>query len=164
MPDNDATKNFESASEMADTVLKYTFYAALGLNILMTGSESMDYFIAMINSLQMIIHLPMLWVVMPGNVAMFFKLILPIVMFDVLDSLDDTEYDPNNYIPYDEDLNELDKNKFISQMKDLGYKTHNSILNLGSLFILLTVYFVRLIMLLPLYLIQLVSGKCKKTF
>ena len=53
----------------------------------------------------MIIHLPMLWVVMPGNVALFFKLILPIVMFDVLDSLDDTKYDPNNYIPYDGELN-----------------------------------------------------------
>ena len=113
MPDNDATKNFESASEMADKVLKYAFWTTLGLNILMTGSESMDYFIAMINSLQMIIHLPMLWVMIPGNVALFFKLILPIVMFDVLDSLDDTKYDPNNYIPYDGDLNQLDKNKFI---------------------------------------------------
>ena len=38
---------------------------------------------------------------------------------------------------------DIDKNKFISQMKDLGYNTHNAILNLGSLFILLIIYFIR---------------------
>ena len=95
----------------------------------------------------------MLWIIMPGNVTMFFRLILPIVMFDVLNGLDDTPYDPNNFIEYDEEENELDKNKFISQMSDLGYKTHNAILNLGSLFFLIVIYFVRLIALVPLFLI-----------
>ena len=68
----------------------------------MSGSESMEYFIGLINALQMVLHLPMLWIIMPGNVTIFFKIILPIVMFDVLDGLDDTKYDPNNVFEFDD--------------------------------------------------------------
>jgi hypothetical protein len=49
-------------------------------------------------------------------------------------------------------------------MKDLGYKTHNSILNLGSLFILLIIYFLRMAILVFLFIIQLLTGKCKQNF
>ena len=85
-----------TGTEAIDKFLKWAFWFVLAFNILMSGSESMDYFIGLINSLQMVIHLPMLWIIMPGNVTTFFKIILPIVMFDVLDGLDDTKYDPNN--------------------------------------------------------------------
>ena len=49
----------------------------------------------------------MLRMLLPGNVTLFFKLIIPIVMFDVLDGLDDTKFDPNNAIEFDEN-NDLD--------------------------------------------------------
>ena len=44
-----------------------------------------------IKSLQMIIHLPMLNIIVPGNVANFFKIIIPVVQFDILDSKWTTE-------------------------------------------------------------------------
>ena len=87
----------------------------------------------------MIMHLPMLWV-------------------------EETPYDPNNFIPYDDEENELDEYKFIMQMRDLGYETHNSILNLGSLFILIMVYFMRLVSLIFIFFIKLITGKCRKNF
>jgi hypothetical protein len=56
----------------------------------------------------MVIHLPMLWIIMPGNVTLFFQIILPIVMFDVLDGLDDTKYDISNLFQFS-DCSQLDK-------------------------------------------------------
>jgi hypothetical protein len=79
-----------------DTFLKIAFWFVLAFNLLMSGSEAMDYFISMINALQIVLHLPMLWIIMPGNVIIFFKIILPIVMFDVLNGLDDTKLDTSN--------------------------------------------------------------------
>lgn len=55
----------------------------------------------------------MLRIIMPGNVTLFFKVIIPIVMFDILDGLDDTKYDPNNLMEFEEN-DELDKSVFIS--------------------------------------------------
>ena len=52
------------------------------LNLVLAGS--MKYFIGMVNSLQLIIHLPIFNVPIPANVSTFFEAILPIVMFDVL--------------------------------------------------------------------------------
>ena len=106
-------------------------------------------------------HLPMLWITMPGNVTTFFKIILPIVMFDVLDGLDDTKFDPNNLWSFS-DCNQLDKQQYIDQMRDLGYKTSNSILNLGSLFILLIIYFLRVTLMIFFYFMVKFTGKGQK--
>jgi hypothetical protein len=47
-------------------------------------------------------------------------------------------------------------------MSDLGYKTSNSILNLGSLFIMLVIYFVRVGLLIFFYAVVKFTGKAKK--
>ena len=47
---------------------------------------------------------------------------------------------------------------------DLGYKTSNSILNLGSLFILVVVYFIRVFLLIFFYISAKYFGKDKKTY
>ena len=60
----------------------------------------MDYFIEMLNALQIVIHFPMLRILMPANVTLFFKIIIPVVMFDILDGLDDTNIDPNNLMEF----------------------------------------------------------------
>jgi hypothetical protein len=39
----------------------------------------------LIRSLQIILHLPMFFILFPGNVLMVFKAIRPIVAFDILD-------------------------------------------------------------------------------
>jgi len=161
IPDNEATKNFAESTEKFDKLLKVTFYCAIALNIFMSGSSAMSYFIEMLNSLQIVIHFPMFRMLLPGNVTMFFKLIIPIVMFDILDGLDDTKYDPNNAIEFDEN-NDLDTQKFISQMSDLGYKTNNSVQNLGSMFFILLIYFIRVALIGFFYLGVKYSGKGKE--
>jgi hypothetical protein len=45
----------------------------------------MVYFVMMIRSLQIILHLPILKVLVPSNVSMVFGFIIPVVMFDILD-------------------------------------------------------------------------------
>jgi len=54
------------------------------LNLVM--SSGMEYMIGMIRSLQMILHLPMMKIIVPGNVSMLFSAIIPIAMFDVLEN------------------------------------------------------------------------------
>ena len=39
----------------------------------------------------MILHLPMMKIIMPGNVTMLFSILIPIVMFDIIDSSWSTE-------------------------------------------------------------------------
>ena len=94
--DGQVIQSFITGTETLDKFLKWAFWFVLAFNILMSGSEAMHYFIELINSLQMVIHLPMLWIVLPGNVVQLFRIILPIVMFDVLNGLDDTKYDISN--------------------------------------------------------------------
>jgi len=54
------------------------------MNVLMTG-KSLFYFIAWINTMQMIMHLPMLRPLLPPNVLSFIEVILPVVNFDLIE-------------------------------------------------------------------------------
>ena len=42
--------------------------------------------ITLIRSLQIIIHLPLIRILVPSNVNMIFSIVIPIVMFDILES------------------------------------------------------------------------------
>jgi hypothetical protein len=64
--------------------MKIILVVSVAMNIVMSGS--MIYTIGMIRSLQMILHLPMLNIIVPGNVSMFMSLIFPVAMFDVLEN------------------------------------------------------------------------------
>ena len=46
-------------------------------------------------------------------------------------------------------------------MRDLGYETYSSVLNLGTLFIFLIVYFLKVLYLCVLWVLSLVSKKFK---
>jgi hypothetical protein len=54
------------------------------LNLIFFGST--DLIIGLIRCLQVILHLPLLSIIVPGNVSMIFGIIIPIVMFDVLEN------------------------------------------------------------------------------
>ena len=69
--------------------MKIMLIATFAMNLIMSGA--MVYMIAMVRSLQMILHLPLLKVILPGNVSMLFEIMIPIVMFDILDSSWSTE-------------------------------------------------------------------------
>lgn len=62
------------------------------------------------------------------------------VTFDILDPSYTTEL----VFEFDENKQELLNEEILDQMEDLGYDTHNSMLNLGSLAIFSFVYFVKL--------------------
>ena len=65
----------------------------------------MEHFIVMINSLQIAIHLPLLNVLLPSNVVLFFEKLLPIVMFDIIK--DEWNINPSDFFEYDEENNGL---------------------------------------------------------
>ena len=54
------------------------------MHVFLAGSG--HYFLMLIRTLQIILHLPILKVVVPANVNMYFSYMIPIVMFDILDS------------------------------------------------------------------------------
>lgn len=65
---------------------------------------------------------------------------------------------------FDERRNALDKTLFSDQMSDLGYQTHNSILNLKSLFYLLVIYFVRVFLLFIMALIVKLTKRSSRFY
>jgi hypothetical protein len=46
---------------------------------------SLSALLVVINPLQLILHLPIMSVIVPANVLSLFKILIPIVMFDVLE-------------------------------------------------------------------------------
>jgi hypothetical protein len=50
----------------------------------------------------------------------------------------------------------------LGQMRDLGYETHNFILNMGSLSIFTALWFIKLPLVAILYNLYKVFGICKK--
>ena len=88
----------------------------------------------------MIIHLPMLWIIIPANVSAFFSRLIPVATFDILDSGWTTEL----VFEFDEEMHDTLEPEIFDQLESLGYETHNALLNLGSLSIYSFVYLVRL--------------------
>jgi hypothetical protein len=96
---------------------------------------------------------------MPANVSFFLNMLLPLVMFDILDVFEGSKYDPTRIFMFDDDMNVLDKKLFTDQMADLGYQTHNSILNLKTIFFLMALYFLRVFLILILFIRFELTGK-----
>lgn len=57
----------------------------LGLFINFFFIAILSVILSMITSLQIVIHLPFLNLIMPGNVSLFFRTIIPIMLYDVID-------------------------------------------------------------------------------
>jgi hypothetical protein len=63
--------NFKSSSEATDTALKLSMVLMFIMNIFFSNGM-MQFFVGMINALQMIIHLPLMKIIIPANVQTFF--------------------------------------------------------------------------------------------
>ena len=80
-------------------------------------------------------------VVHPANVMNFYFIMIPIVMFDILSDLPWFE-------PYFRDFDMGDwQNNIRDQMADLGYDTHNPLINLKTLVVLQMLYLSRIAVL-----------------
>jgi len=75
---------------------------------------------------------------LPGNVNMFFSILIPIVMFDIIDS----EWSTELVFTFDFENEEENAKDMHKQMQDLGYDSRNSILNLGSVFVFAMFYLI----------------------
>jgi len=138
-PDNSLVNNMKASAEASQDMMKGILIGTFAMNVVMTGA--MTYMTGMIRSLQLILHLPIFSVVIPGNVAMMFSLMVPVVMYDILDS----SYTSELLLTFDWDGQEEESSSIRSQVRDLGYGSHNSILNLGSVLVFVCFYFIEVI-------------------
>lgn len=87
MPDNQTTQNLLTSSESVGLALRWIFISSIILNVLLSSKSTIDYYVAMINCLQMIVHIPLLKIVIPANLSYFTSLLLPFVMFDLVEGI-----------------------------------------------------------------------------
>ena len=92
----------------------------------------------LIRSLQLIVHLPIFSIVVPSNVIMLFRLLIPIVMFDLLEQFQLLQ----QIFPDSEEDSELYMGSY-SQIRDIGYDSLNIFMNLGTLAFLSAMYFLK---------------------
>ena len=71
-------------AEKSTTMLKIFLVLAFILNEILHGSVS--FMIQLIRCLQIVLHLPFITEVVPGNVTMIYGVLIPIAMFDVLEN------------------------------------------------------------------------------
>ena len=86
--------------------------------------------------------MPILNIVVPGNITMVFGFIIPVVMFDVLEN---DKYNYQTLFDFDEQTDVTD------QVSNLGYDSNSSLKNLGSIAIFIFLYFVKLILFFIIY-------------
>ena len=82
--------------------------------------------------------------ILPGNVCAVFKILIPIVTFDLLDSESTTE----KILEFDSERQSALKPTLRDSIIEMGYETHNSLMNLGSVFLFIVIYFVALVFLI----------------
>lgn len=83
MEDSTLNRAMQSVYESTETSIKGSVVGGFVINLLVAGSLSL--ILGMINSLQLIVHLPLINVSTPANVMSVEEVLVPIVMFDVLE-------------------------------------------------------------------------------
>ena len=73
---------------------------AIAFNLIfgMGGATNMLQYI---RALQLILHMPLLSTILPANLMMVFNLVMPVVMFDVLDLEVIKDYQPAAWLSFD---------------------------------------------------------------
>ena len=163
MPETPAIKSYQETTEKINEGLNGLFLIALVVNLFLSGAGSVEYLINMINALQMVLHLPMLRILVPSNVAAFFRVVLPIVMFDLLEGFEDTikGFFKSIDLNFRQDT-EVDSRGMFDQIRSLGYSTSNSIFNLGTIFFLIIFYLIRVFIYSFVYKVNQKTGKMEE--
>ena len=108
------------------------------LNFVMPGI--MSYLFGVLNSMQLVLHLPIFNVIVPANVNEIFSIVIPVFTYDVLSEF--TRPILTKLWPQP-DPNEFRATMSLDQMSDLGYDTYNPVLNLGTLMFLLGLFILK---------------------
>jgi len=83
MPDNSLTRGLLATTEQVKVVINNSVIGSIIMNISFKGALSL--ILGMINSLQLILHLPIMNTPIPANVMSMFTILIPVVMFDLLE-------------------------------------------------------------------------------
>lgn len=123
------------------------FWILLLFTILFRSTKANIYYVQMINSLQILMHIPLFKTPLPGNIIMFLHYTIPVFMFDIIK--EEWFINPTNHFIFDDENNSLrtDDPRFPRQMADIGYETHNFLKNLGSVYIFFLLYTFKLFIL-----------------
>lgn len=122
------------------------------MNIFVAGSFQL--ILGLVNTLQLVLHLPIMSVVFPGNVISFFEILIPVVMFDLLEKVELVQ----QFFPDSADDAEKLQG-IINQMSDIGYDSYNPILNLGTIALFLSLYLSKMTALLFIYPLYKITGR-----
>lgn len=107
------------------------------LQLLSEGSGMI--FVIWMRTLAYILHLPLLNIAFPGNTSRFFELTLLIALFDYVE----------NFYEWDESSELFNSNvqfKVIDQIKNIGYDSHNSMINLNTVALVIMLTSARLLL------------------
>jgi len=83
MRDTNFNRNFLDSTE--DTKDGGRIVLVLTMVVNFFFSAAFGYMLQWINSIQMVIHLPMMQIIIPPNVGAYFQSVLPIITFDIID-------------------------------------------------------------------------------
>ena len=131
--------------------------------MLSNGNQFGHYYLQLINSMQILVYLPLLNIRIPASVMTLLKLYRPVVQFDAMSGLDGTKLSLAEQNIWNEDDSSYSDQNFSDQMGDLGFEQLHSLLNLGGFSIFLYLYFLKLFICLVMYVTVIrPCGKCKQ--
>ena len=81
--DSAAVRGYDSVSTASSGTIVSTFVVSMVINLFFAGIMSL--LVGMLNSMQLIVHLPIMNVAFPANVMIILRVMMPVVMFDILE-------------------------------------------------------------------------------
>jgi hypothetical protein len=86
MPNTAETRAFLGLTQDSETVFMITLGTAFVLNFVLSGQEL--WYVQMVRSLQIVLHFALFQIKCPANVMTLFKILIPVVMFDILEAFE----------------------------------------------------------------------------
>lgn len=155
MPNTKEIKIYQNSINKTKTNLIIALIINIVLNLFAPGG--LIYLVQLLNALQIILHLPLFAIWIPANAQFTFSTIVPIAGFDVLDAWEDNFLQQLMHTK-DEEYDVLNIN---DQVQMLSYDSHNAILNLGSMSVMMMIYLLKVSVLVVFLLpFQKLAYKC----
>ena len=86
MIDNSVSRNLISGSEDLKTTFFGSALVSMVLNMFFGGAISRLF--SLIRAFQLVLHFPILKILLPSNIVTLNRILIPIVMFDILENVD----------------------------------------------------------------------------
>ena len=84
MENTEFSQNFQDSAETAEFGMLILFLFIFLMHQFLAGG--LKYMLSLFRSLQMIFHFPLMQIILPGNLASFYEIMIPLIMFDILEN------------------------------------------------------------------------------